>query len=251
MNPIQENFDDVGEAIRENRPLRTAQLFRIQVAVDNVDFQQVYISDPMPTGRQILTAIGLDDREEVTLYAILPNGDFEDIRLNETYDLRGREIERFIIFKTDREFKLTLDGRELKWGQPTIEAHSLYVLSGIGPDQAIFFEVRGGTDRLLEADEILDLTNSGVEHFITAKRPIRDYTIVVNSREETVTNPVVTFEQIVQLAFPNAPCESNTIYSMTYRNAASRPHAGELAEGGVIEVKHTGTIFNVTKTIQS
>ncbi|MFV5640321.1 multiubiquitin domain-containing protein [Acinetobacter oleivorans] len=251
MNPIQENFDDVGEAIRENRPLRTAQLFRIQVAVDNVDFQQVYISDPMPTGRQILTAIGLDDREEVTLYAILPNGDFEDIRLNETYDLRGREIERFIIFKTDREFKLTLDGRELKWGQPTIEAHSLYVLSGIGPDQAIFFEVRGGTDRLLEADEILDLTNSGVEHFITAKRPIRDYTIVVNSREETVTNPVVTFEQIVQLAFPNAPCESNTIYSMTYRNAASRPHAGELAEGGVVEVKHKGTIFNVTKTIQS
>ncbi|EMK0758974.1 multiubiquitin domain-containing protein [Acinetobacter baumannii] len=251
MNPIQENFDDVGEAIRENRPLRTAQLFRIQVAVDNVDFQQVYISDPMPTGRQILTAIGLDDREEVTLYAILPNGDFEDIRLNETYDLRGREIERFIIFKTDREFKLKLDGRELKWGQPTIEAHSLYVLSGIGPDQAIFFEVRGGTDRLLEADEILDLTNSGVEHFITAKRPIRDYTIVVNSREETVTNPVVTFEQIVQLAFPNAPCESNTIYSMTYRNAASRPHAGELAEGGVVEVKHKGTIFNVTKTIQS
>ncbi|EOD4265772.1 multiubiquitin domain-containing protein [Acinetobacter baumannii] len=251
MNPIQENFDDVGEAIRENRPLRTAQLFRIQVAVDNVDFQQVYISDPMPTGRQILTAIGLDDREEVTLYAILPNGDFEDIRLNETYDLRGREIERFIIFKTDREFKLTLDGRELKWGKPTIEAHSLYVLSGIGPDQAIFFEVRGGTDRLLEADEILDLTNSGVEHFITAKRPIRDYTIVVNSREETVINPVVTFEQIVQLAFPNAPCESNTIYSMTYRNAASRPHAGELAEGGVVEVKHKGTIFNVTKTIQS
>ncbi|MGB8810417.1 MAG: multiubiquitin domain-containing protein, partial [Acinetobacter calcoaceticus] len=79
----------------------------------------------------------------------------------------------------------------------------------------------------------------------------RDYTIVVNSREETVTNPVVTFEQIVQLAFPNAPCESNTIYSMTYRNAASRPHAGELAEGGVVEVKHKGTIFNVTKTIQS
>lgn len=251
MNPIQENFDDVGEAIRENRPLRTAQLFRIQVAVDNVDFQQVYISDPMPTGRQILTAIGLDDREEVTLYAILPNGEFEDIRLNETYDLRGREIERFITFKTDREFKLTLDGRELKWGQPTIEAHSLYVLSGIGPDQAIFLEVKGGTDRLLEADEILDLTNSGIEHFITAKRPIRDYTIVVNSREESVPNQIVTFEQIVQLAFPNAPCESNTIYSMTYRNAASRPHAGELAEGGVVEVKHKGTIFNVTKTVQS
>lgn len=251
MNPIQENFDDVGEAIRENRPLRAAREFRIQVAVDNVDFQQVYISDPMPTGRQILTATGLDDREELTLYAILPNGEFEDIRSNETYDLRGREVERFIAFKTDREFKLTLNGRELKWGQPTIEANSLYVLSGIGLDQAIFLEVRGGTDRLIEVDEILDLTDSGIEHFITAKRPVRDYTIIVNSREESVPNKVVTFEQIVLLAFPDTSCESNIIYSMTYRNAASRPHAGELAEGGVVEVKHQGTIFNVTKTIQS
>lgn len=57
----------------------------------------------------------------------------------------------------------------------------------------------------------------------------------------------VTFEQVVQLAFPGAPVESNVIYSMTYRHAESRPHAGELAEGGVVEVKHQGTIFNVTK----
>jgi hypothetical protein len=38
---------------------------------------------------------------------------------------------------------------------------------------------------------------------------------------------------------------------MTYRHAASKPHAGELAEGGAVEVKHHGTIFNVTKTVQS
>jgi hypothetical protein len=59
----------------------------------------------------------------------------------------------------------------------------------------------------------------------------------------------VTFEQIVQLAFPG-PHEPNVIFSVTYRNAASTPHAGELGPGGVVQVKN-GTIFNVTRTVQS
>ncbi|ALV74870.1 MULTISPECIES: multiubiquitin domain-containing protein [Acinetobacter] len=251
MNPIQDDFDDVGEAVRENRPLKAANGYRISVGIDNVNFQQAFVSDPVPTGRQILSVVGLDDRDEVTLYAILPSGEFEDIRLNETFDLRGREVERFIAFRTDREFKLTLDGRQLKWGRSAIEANNLYVLSGISPDQAVFLEVRGGTDRLIEPDELLDLTAPGIEHFITAKRPVQGYTITINSLDESVPNKQVTFEQVVQLAFPNDPIGSNIIYSMTYRHAASRPNAGELAEGGVIEVKHQGTIFNVTKTIQS
>ena len=40
-------------------------------------------------------------------------------------------------------------------------------------------------------------------------------------------------------------------FSMTYCNAASLPHAGELGEGGSVEVKKQGTIFNVTRTVQS
>lgn len=63
-----------------------------------------------------------------------------------------------------------------------IEGHVLYVLSGIGPEQAVFLEVRGGTDRIIEPDDLLDLTAPGIEHFITAKRPGQGYTIIVNSR---------------------------------------------------------------------
>ena len=251
MNSVQNDFDDVGDAVRENRPLKAAREYRISVAIESVDFQPAFVSDPVPTGRQILSAAGLDDRDEITLCAILQAGDFEDIRLDETFDLRGRGAERFIAFRTDRDFKLTLDDRQLVWGMPAIKGHVLYVLSGIGPEQAVFLEVRGGTDRIIEPDDLLDLTAPGIEHFITAKRPDQGYTIIVNSREESVSDKWVTFEQVVQLAFPGAPVESNVIYSMTYRHAESRPHAGELAEGGVVEVKHQGTIFNVTKTVQS
>jgi hypothetical protein len=251
MNTSYDDIDDVGQAMRENRPLKTARAYRIHFALDGVDFHPVTVTDPVPTGRQILAAAGLDDRDDFTLCAILPSGSFENVSLDETFDLRGHGAERFIAFRTDRDFKLTLNGRQLIWGQPTIPGEALYVLSGMGEDQTVFLDVRGGTDRLIEREDHVDLTESGVEHFITAPRPVKGYVIVVNSRDEPVPDKRVTFEQVVQLAFPSAPVEPNVRYSMTYRHAASKPHAGELAEGGSVEVKHHGTIFNVTKTVQS
>jgi len=67
----------------------------------------------------------------------------------------------------------------------------------------------------------------------------------VNARKRTVKGNEVSFEQIVQLAFPGSH-DPNVAFSMTYRHAASEPHAGELGPGGHVKVKN-GTIFNVTK----
>jgi hypothetical protein len=74
--------------------------------------------------------------------------------------------------------------------------------------------------------------------------------IIVNARKRTVKGDVVSFEEIVQLAFPGSH-DPNVAFSMTYRHAASEPHAGELGPGGHVKVKKEGTIFNVTKTIRS
>lgn len=82
------------------------------------------------------------------------------------------------------------------------------------------------------------------------KRPIKTYEIIVNSRPRVVEDQQVTFEQIVQLAFPGSH-DANVIFSMTYRHASSKPHAGELAAGGTVDVKKKGTVFNVTRTVQS
>ena len=75
--------------------------------------------------------------------------------------------------------------------------------------------------------------------------------ITVNSREDVVPSTHVTFEQVVQLAYPGAQPEANVVYSMTYRHVASEPHAGELSAGGSVEVKHKGSVFNVARTVQS
>lgn len=244
------DFDDLGEALREGRALRPARGYRIRFAQDDLNFRDLDVADPMPLGRQILTAAGRDPNDGYSLFAILPSGDFEDVRLDEPFDLRERGAERFVAFQTDRDFKLTLNDHQLAWGKPAIGGATLYALANIGDDEAVFLEVRGGEDLLIEPADVIDLTAPGIERFITAPKPPKTFEIIVNSRPRVVEAQQVTFEQVVQLAFPG-PHETNVVFSMTYRHAASMPHAGELGAGGSVEVKKKGTVFNVTRTVQS
>lgn len=244
-------YDDVGEALREGRSLRPARAYRILFAQDDLRFRVLEVADPVPLGRQILAHAGVDPRDGYSLFGVLPTGDFEDVRLDEPFDLRARGAERFVAFQTDRDFKLTLNDHQLAWGKPAIGGNALYALAKAKDNEAVFLEVRGGEDRLIEPNELIDLTVSGIERFITAPKPAVGFEIVVNARARVVADPKVTFEQLVQMAFPGSQPEANIVFSMTYRHAASKPHAGELGAGGVVEVAKKGTIFNVTKTVQS
>ena len=246
------NFEsgDRGKAQREDRPLRHARRYRIHFAQDGIDFRPLDMVDPVPLGRQILAAAGLNAQDGYSLFSILPSGDFEEVRLNEPFDLRRRGVERFLAFLTDRTFKLTLDGAQLEWGKPVISGAVLYGLAKLGNDEAVFLEVRGGQAQLIEPGDSIDLTRPEVERFITAPKIPTAFQIIVNSRRKTVPDRKVTFEQIVQLAFPGQHA-ANVVFSMTYRHAVSKPHSGELGKGGVVEVGQEGTVFNVTRTVQS
>lgn len=243
------DFDDVAEAVREGRPLRPAKAYRIQFAQDNLDFRDLAVDDPVPLGRQILDAAGLEPEAGYSLFAILVSGDFEDVRLDEPFDLRGKGAERFVAFLTDRDFKLEVKDHELRWGKPAISGQILAALAKPGPDEAVFLEVRGGTDQLIEPGMLVDLNAPGIERFFVAARPPVEIEIIVNTRARLVPGPTVTFEQIVELAFPG-PHAPTVVFSMTYRKAASTPHAGELGAHGVVTIKK-GTVFNVTRTVQS
>ena len=244
------NDEDVGKALRDGRAPHPSRGHRIQYAEGDLHFRPLMVTDPVPVGRQILASAGVDPRDGYVLFAILPTGDFEDVRLDEPIDLRARGVERFVAFRTDRSFAFTLDDRQLAWGAPSLPAAALYQLAAPGDDEGVFLDVRGGMDRLIEPDELIDLTAPGVERFITASKEPLTFEIIVNSRPRTVTDRRVTFEQVVQLAFPG-PHDPNVEFSMTYRHAASKPPAGELAAGGSVEVKKKGTVFNVTRTVQS
>lgn len=242
--------DDVSEAIRDGRALRPARAYRIRFAQDDLNFRVIEVSDPIPLGRQILSAAGLNAQRDYSLFAILDGGDFEDVRLDETFDLRGQGAERFVAFQTDREFKLMVNGSQLQWGKPVISGTALYRLASPSEEEAVFLVVAGGTDREIERTELVDLAAPGVERFITAPRLPRTYQIIVNGREIEVGHKRQTFNDLVALAYPGTAAAPNTVYSITYSRAASTPHSGELGQGGFIDVKN-GTRANVTCTVQS
>lgn len=78
----------------------------------------------------------------------------------------------------------------------------------------------------------------------------RDYELVVNARPHVVDDDTVTFNQIVELAFPGATANPNLVHSITFRGA-HKPQRGQLAEGGSVEIKKKGAIFSVTQTDKS
>lgn len=250
MNEQVIDQEDVAEAIREGRELRAAANYRIQVAKNDLDFHPVLIPDPVPLGRQILSAAGVDAVDDWSVFAITPSGDFEDVRLNEPFDLRSQGAERFVAFNSDRNFRLTVAGDQVSWGKPVISGSVLYNLAQVDDQHAVFLNVPGGTDRIVARDELIDLNGPGIERFIVALKPVLSFEIFVNSRLHFVRDKSVSFEQVVELTYPE-PHDTNTRFTMTYRHAASLPHAGELSAGQSVEVKHTGTRFNVRRTVQS
>lgn len=76
------------------------------------------------------------------------------------------------------------------------------------------------------------------------------YKIIVNGSEYTVPNETVTFDEVVEIAFPHHPTNPDIVFSVTFENA-EKPHQGTLAAGGKVEVKKHGTVFDVTQTNRS
>lgn len=232
-----------------NQQSAANQSYAVRVANGGLNFNTYQLQDPIPTGRQILAASSLTPVGDYSLLAILPSGDFEDVRLDETYDLQASGAERFIAFRTDRTFKFTIDDKQMEWGKPIISGQELHKLAKPAEGEVVFLEVRGGEDRLIERKDLIDLNEPGVEHFITAPKPEKEFVIVINGRQYTIDYKTISFEQVLALAgmIPNP----DIIYLMTFSHAASKPHKGTLTEGNTVKVKQEGTVFNVTATVRS
>lgn len=155
------------EVEAQNEGAARPEHYRIEVADERLDFRDFQVDDPKPLGRQILATAGAAPVEEFSLFAILPGGDFEDVRLHEAFDLRGRGAERFVMFRTDRDFKFEIDGRHLSWGKPVISGTLLRRLADVQPGYDLYLEVRGGQDVKVLDDSVVRLDASGIERFLT------------------------------------------------------------------------------------
>jgi hypothetical protein len=78
----------------------------------------------------------------------------------------------------------------------------------------------------------------------------KDFVVVVNARRKTVETDVLTFDQVVDLAFEDPRRGPNIVFTITYRHAKGPKHEGSLLEGESVEIRD-GTVFNVTRTDKS
>jgi hypothetical protein len=144
----------------------TTQNYRIKI-----DEEIFAVADPVITGLQLLDTAGKRPSDEYLIFYLLPGGQLEEIRLDETVDLRQRGIERFITWRSDRSFRFVIDGRRFEWGAPLITGLKLKQLAGVDPQAyGVWLEVRGGEDRPVDNAETVDLEAPGVERFFTGKK---------------------------------------------------------------------------------
>jgi len=86
--------------------------------------------------------------------------------------------------------------------------------------------------------------------FRTGRCRDRVFRIIVNAERKKVTKRMLTFDEVVRLAFPNPPSGPYIVFTVTFKRAAGPSNSGSLLPGDSVKIKN-GTIFSVTVTDKS
>ena len=78
----------------------------------------------------------------------------------------------------------------------------------------------------------------------------KGFNIIVNGTGHLVPNDEVSFDQVVDLAYPDGGRGPLIKYTVDFYNGAGRPTEGKLTANQEAKVKD-GTVFNVTRTDRS
>jgi Multiubiquitin len=164
--PIE--IEDLQAALKTGRTPRDHGPYRVKVGDHDLKFTDAVIDDPTPTGRQIIEGAGFRRVEEYLVFQVLRNGELEELRLEETTDLRPGQVERFLVFPSAESFRFDIDGKRLEWGHKVISGRVLKKLAGVDPAKFAVWQVIPGKEDILVSDsDLICLANAGLEHFFT------------------------------------------------------------------------------------
>ena len=74
--------------------------------------------------------------------------------------------------------------------------------------------------------------------------------IVVNGRAKPVDHSILTFDEVVALAYPTPPEAGDIVYLVVYHNADQEPRNHSLVAPNTVKVRK-GTRFDVKHTVRS
>ena len=171
MSGAQEHdVEDIQACAREGRVPRAAGPYRIWVGDALLNFQPVTVGETVVTGQALRGLAALQPPEEYAFFAVMTDGLIEEIRLEETIDLRAG-VEQFLAFRSDRIFRFLLDGREYQWGGVYISGATLLSLAKVDVEShCLWLKGADGSERAVGLKQLVDLGQPGVEVFAT--RPL-------------------------------------------------------------------------------
>ncbi len=147
-----------------------------------------------------------------------------------------------------KHVKIHINRTPVESPEPT-QGHALYVLGEIPTGHHLYREVRGDDEDepIFNRHEEVELREN--DHFYSTTDVFKGYTIVVNALPKTVHQNRVTFEEIVELAFPKHP-DRQTVYTVSYYNGPAKNPDGSLTKGKSVKIKNK-MVFDVTATNKS
>jgi hypothetical protein len=162
----QGDIEDIEVCARDGRRPRDAGPYRVMVGDALLRFRPLVTDTAVHTGRSLRELAALSPPEAHVVFAVLTNGLLEEIRLEESIDLR-EGIEKLLAFNNDRIFRFTLNGSDLQWGGAFITGATLLGLAKVDPvAHAAWLEDPDGSRRRIEASQLVDLSQPGVEAFV-------------------------------------------------------------------------------------
>jgi Multiubiquitin len=149
-----------------------------------------------------------------------------------------------------QDVRIHIDQKPYHSPDPTTGV-DLYELGQV-PEGRVLYKERDGNheDKLVRIDDPkINLTQD--EHFHTGDPPEKHYIIIVNTDPFVVDHDVLTFDELVKIAFPVPPTGLDPEFTVSFEHAKSVPHHGDLPQHGSVTVKKHGTIFDVDHTNRS
>ncbi|NDV70267.1 multiubiquitin domain-containing protein [Dysgonomonas sp. 25] len=185
---------------------------------------------------------------DVELYLAIKRPFEDELIENETrVNLARPDIEQF--FTKQRKLYYFINEVEYTSYKQWISGVELREKGNVPTDMDIYLKVdEGWQDDFIEDDELVDLARPGKERFVTVAKPTC-YTIRVNGDEKEWKKNVISFEEVLSLAFP-AINHDQIAYTMKYSNGPRQNPNGSMDKGDIIYIKNK-MIFNVTETNRS
>lgn len=82
------------------------------------------------------------------------------------------------------------------------------------------------------------------------KNKNKEFNILVNARDKEWDKKIITFDEVIVLAFGSISTDPNVSYAVTYKKGDNNKPEGIMVKGDEVKVKD-GMRFNVTQTNRS